>query len=211
MKMYENFMIDIETIGDDSYAGILSIGIVPFNLDGSDSNVTIEELRERSYYRKFDIVDQLKNLKVSKKTDTINWWKEQDEDVKKRSILPSEEDVKIGDEWFKMKEWIYSQCNKYEVMFWQRGCFEQHILQGMNDLLGNTVYDRIDNGFFSRWMEVRTALRLLHGNDYCKNFNKKGTLIVDYPDWENKCKQFKKHDPVSDAMIDVIYLLYARS
>ena len=199
-------------MSNDSFSTILSIGIVPFDFD---ENPTIEELRERSLFYKFDSKDQIINYGTTTDKEVIEWWKKQSPENLKNSFYPNPEvDVKIKDVWHDMVKWVDDRTEIFKSrMFWQRGCFEQHILQGVNKLIGNTTEERIDHGYFAQWSDVRTALRLMYGSDYDSIRSKYyGKIIVDYPGWyDGVGDQFEKHNPIDDCIIDICLLLYGRA
>lgn len=72
--MTERVMIDIETLGTDPGAAVLSIGAVTFGAGG------IEE----EFYREID-VESCQNHGLELDANTLKWWMKQDEEV--QSVL----------------------------------------------------------------------------------------------------------------------------
>jgi hypothetical protein len=71
-KKWKHLMLDLETLGKTSDAVILSIGAVPFNMDGEMGDI----------FEVYPTVqDQFKKRKVE--WDTIKWWMEQNEQARK--------------------------------------------------------------------------------------------------------------------------------
>lgn len=75
-------MLDIETLGTDPGAVILSIAAVEFELETGKTG--------REYFWKIDLRDSMKNGFVIN-PDTLLWWMEQDPEVFKQNITPDKE------------------------------------------------------------------------------------------------------------------------
>lgn len=73
-------MTDIETVGTKSNTGILSISSIIFDYDNPDQEYLAE------YTVHLDIKDQMKRLKRSFDTSTMDWWKKQDPKVYKEQF-----------------------------------------------------------------------------------------------------------------------------
>lgn len=85
-KVYHDVMLDIETLGTDTNAVVLSIGAVKFRLDTRDNQDTLDD-ESRSFYAVLDIEDQTRRGRKSD-PNTIEWWQTQSR--KARSVFNEE-------------------------------------------------------------------------------------------------------------------------
>jgi exodeoxyribonuclease VIII len=79
-KLYTDVMVDLETMGTDSTACIISIGAVRFRMGLREDQDTIRD-ESRSFYARLDTDEQrVKGRTVS--PDTMAWWSEQSEEAR---------------------------------------------------------------------------------------------------------------------------------
>lgn len=186
------WMFDVETLGKDSNTVLLSLACIHFD---SKSQPSPDQLRKDTFFVKFNVKDQVKRHKRTMTSSTMDWWNKQCLNVKKKSFIPSSNDVTLEDGLKAFKEWSVSYNDDSWV--WARGNLDQLILDSVEEQLG------LDPVFhFSRWRDVRTAVDFMYGttNGYCK---------VDYPGFDSFLN-ITKHDPVDDCLLDIMMLLYGK-
>lgn len=90
-KVYHDVMLDIETLGTDTDAVVLSIGAIKFRLDTKDNQYTLDD-ESRSFYAVLDLEDQERK---GRKRDpgTERWWKTQSSKAR-RVFKEDQEEVK---------------------------------------------------------------------------------------------------------------------
>lgn len=186
------FMFDVETLGKESTSVILSMACIHFD---PDSKPTPQELRDNTFFCKFDAEDQMKRLKRTVGKSTMEWWAKQCEHVKVKSFKPNPAiDERFEDGYERMRRWAASK-NEPDSYVWARGNLDQLVLDSMEEQL------EIEPIFpFKRWRDVRTAVDFLTGttNGYCK---------VNYPGFDPYL-HITKHNPIDDCVLDVMQLIY---
>ncbi|WP_194442379.1 3'-5' exonuclease [Pseudoalteromonas simplex] len=110
-------MLDLETIGQQSNAVIVSIGAVFFNpLTG---NIGAE------FYQVIDIEDAMKYGKVD--GSTLKWWMKQNDDA--RSIFNTNDTMPLKDALLEFNEWMYQIEGFINRVVWGNGAtFDNTIL-----------------------------------------------------------------------------------
>ena len=90
-RTYPDVMVDLETMGTETDAQVLSIGAVRYRLDTVDDIRTIMD-PDRCFYARLDLEDQeSKGRTVS--ADTLEWWADQSDEA--RSVFAEDpEDVR---------------------------------------------------------------------------------------------------------------------
>lgn len=82
-----HLMVDIETMGSDSYSAIVSIGAVEFNLDTGETG--------DEFHKHICLQSCLDNgLHVTK--STLYWWLQQNEEARMRIIKSKQDDLEIA-------------------------------------------------------------------------------------------------------------------
>jgi hypothetical protein len=186
------FIFDVETLGKKSDAVILSMACIHFD---PSKKPTPEELRKTAFFVKLDANDQIKRLRRSITKSSVDWWAKQCENVRKKSFLPSDFDVKIEDGHEMMRIWSKSFPESKSSWVWARGNLDQLVLDDLEEQLS------LDPVFaYNRWRDVRTAVDFLtnSSNGYCS---------IDYPGF-NPDIHITKHDPVDDCIYDAMMLNY---
>lgn len=119
----EHVMLDLETMGNDSDAVIISIGAVFFNgLDiGKRFSVNI------------DLQSSL-NLGLSVTADTIKWWMKQHKDVQDSQIHAS--GVPIVDALEQFQAFLNTQDIKYVKVWGNGAAFDNVILRNAYESIG---------------------------------------------------------------------------
>jgi len=184
---------DVETLGLESNAVVLSVGAIAFDLSDKerDADLTVNEKYQKyltnSCFVKFNTDNQVTvGRKVEK--DALEWWKKQAEIPIKRSLRRTDTDLPVRTGL----EQLTQYCNGHKT-FWQRGSLDQMIIDNLcrqfNIPLLCNYWD---------WMDFRTALALT------KETAARGYCVI--PEFDEY--QVIKHDPVHDAAFDIIMLLY---
>jgi hypothetical protein len=186
------FMFDVETLGKESNSVILSMACIHFDPDNKPSP---QQLRDNTFFCKFDASDQIKRLHRTVGRTTMDWWAKQCENVKVKSFKPNVAiDERFEEGYERMRRWANSK-NEPNSYVWARGNLDQLVLDSMEEQL------TIEPIFpFKRWRDVRTAVDFLTGttNGYCK---------VDYPGFDPYL-HITKHNPIDDCVLDVMQLIY---
>ena len=187
------FMFDIETLATRSDAVILSLAVIHFNPDEKPSP---ERLRGDCFFIKFDVEDQIRRLGRRVDPSTVDWWKKQCENVKRKSVYPTPIDARFEDGHRELDQWVRWK-NDSDAWVWARGNMDQVVFQDIENQVG------VDEIFpHYRWRDVRTAVDFLYGTD-------SGYVVVDYPGF-SKDLHITKHNPIDDCVLDVMMLIYGR-
>jgi hypothetical protein len=189
------FIFDVETLGVESDAVILSMALIHFD---PDSNPSFDDLMKNAFFVKIDAQDQIVRLRRSIEKSTMEWWSKQCLNVKIASLKPSEEhDVKAEDAIEKMRLYVKQFPDYANQTVWARGSLDQVVLDSLVKKVGA---EPIFN--FNKWRDVRTAVDFLTGssNGYCE---------VDYEGF-NPSLHVTKHNPIDDCAYDVMMLLYGK-
>lgn len=183
-----NYMFDIETLGIDSTCVILSAAIIHFM---QDEELNMDILRERALFVKFNIREQVKELNRSTTKSTIEWWKEQSEHAREKSLLPKATDVRAVEGIEPLRAYINKhQPDPKKITVWARGSLDQMAIDSLARAAG---LEHIAPYYV--WRDVRTAVDVVYGttNGYCK------VPSVPYG-------SVLKHDPVDDCALDIMML-----
>lgn len=146
--------IDLETLGKFDDAVVTRIAITPFYFD--DSDVTFEQLCDRSL---FISLDQDEQLELGRKTDeaTIKWWEEKDEELKKLSYYKTDNDVSLAVAFDQinsyLKKWRYDFMGSH---LWARNVFfENAKIQSLSELVyGDGHGSKVLNCW--NWLDTKT-------------------------------------------------------
>ena len=186
------FVYDVETLGKESSAVILSMACVYFDPIKKPSP---DEMRETAFFAKFNAKDQMERLGRTMTRSSLDWWAKQCDNVKAISFKPSDNDVLIEDGIEAMRVWSKTFPLHDKCWVFARGNLDQLVLDSIEEKLGiEPVF------FFNRWRDVRTAIDLLKGttSGYCK---------VDYPGFDPYL-HITKHNPIDDCIYDAMMLQY---
>ena len=186
------FVYDVETLGKESSAVILSMACVYFDPIKKPSP---DEMRETAFFAKFNAKDQMERLGRTMTRSSLDWWAKQCDNVKAISFKPSDNDVLIEDGIEAMRAWSKTFPLNDKCWVFARGNLDQLVLDSIEEKLGiEPVF------FFNRWRDVRTAIDLLKGttSGYCK---------VDYPGFDPYL-HITKHNPIDDCIYDAMMLQY---
>lgn len=186
------FLFDVETLGVDSNAVILSAALIHFDLNEKPD---YQKLLDDACFVKFDAIEQIKmGRKVD--PDTLNWWKKQHEYIRGVSLEPSTKDMSAADGIAHMMNYMAMIPEARKQTMWARGSLDQIVIDHLTGKLDlQTITD------YNKWRDVRTAVDILYGtsNGYCE---------VDHPTFNRAA--VIKHHPVHDCAYDAMMLMYGK-
>jgi hypothetical protein len=118
-KIFTNVMVDLETMGKDSYSAIVSIGAVGFDISNGETGP--------EFYCNVNLQSSLDyGLKVN--GSTIMWWLDQSSEAKKSLTNPVPWNLKDALTFF--STWLQNNFNTNEVLLWGNSArFDLGILQ----------------------------------------------------------------------------------
>ena len=186
------FMFDVETLDTESTTVILSAALCYFDAAKKPS---FEQLVEDSVFVKFDVQEQIRMGRSSSK-DTMDWWKEQVPHARKKSLIPSDEDIsaRLGIEI--LHRYIEQHDPEQQCTFWARGSLDQMCIDSLTRSIGMEVIAP-----YWAWRDVRTAVDCLCGTT-------RGYADVDFEGFNRY--NVIKHDPVHDCALDAMMLMYGK-
>jgi hypothetical protein len=186
------FIFDVETLGVESNAVVLSAALIHFN---PEKRPTYQDLLDNACFVKFNAKEQMDaGCTVSK--STLEWWKTQHEYVRKVSLDPSCDDTTVKNGMQKFYAYMNQFSNPEKQTMWARGSLDQLAIDslavrfGLQQITGYNV-----------WRDVRTAVDILYGTD-------NGYVEVDHPLF--KRHEVIKHHPVHDCALDAMQLMYGK-
>lgn len=191
------FALDIETLGIESTAVILSIGIV-YVPDMSPRSY--QEVIDNAIFVKLDPKDQIENYGRTVDKGTIEWWKKQGDVQRKRSFLPSKNDVSVLEAIDLCQRWVKSQPEQ-ESMVWTRGSLDGTCMDSLFIRAGHKALFP-----YNQYRDVRTAIDIIYSET-----SKNGYVDVDpdkCPGWDRDL--VLKHSPEHDAAYDLCMLLFGK-
>ena len=192
------FMFDIETLGVESTAVVLSAAIICFDPE-KDSDISFRELVERGLLVKFDAKDQVKRLDRTMTKSTLDWWGKQGDYQQKLSFVPdAKRDIVAEDGLQAIRKYInqyHRGADPQTMTIWARGSLDQMAIDSLALKAGVEPIAP-----FNRWRDVRTAVDLMTDskNGYCTVRDLIREEVV-------------KHDPVHDCALDILMLLRGES
>jgi 3' exoribonuclease, RNase T-like len=187
-----NYCLDVETLGTESTAVILSIAYIPFSFD---EKPVYDELIERAKFYKLKVSDQISNYKRTTDKGTIEWWAKQSQLAREKSFDKSKYDLDAKTALDLIREDLNIKSNLFDnkdIVFWTRGSLDQCTLDSLSK---QTHGDMLIP--FNAYRDIRTAIDLLYDSSvggYCSvpGFNRDIVL---------------KHDPAADCAYDIMQLL----
>ena len=192
------FFLDIETLGVESTAAILSIAII--HVPDAEPRPAVELMSDYIFV-KFDVKDQISRFKRTVDMGTISWWKKQSDLARNKSYernpeldLSSEEALDRIDAWAK-KHKDYSTD-----LVWIRGTLDQMAVDSLYSALKRNPPFNYDV-----YRDMRTAVDLLYPNSNGGYVEVDSSVCIGYDQL-----QWVKHDPVHDVTIDAAMLLYGK-
>jgi hypothetical protein len=186
------FVFDVETLGVESNAVILSAALVHFDPEQKPS---YQDMLDDACFVKFNAKEQIDIGRTVSKS-TLGWWKEQHEYVKKVSLDPSRDDMMAENAIKVLYDYMAKFPNASKQTMWARGSLDQLVIDslcvklGMQEITG-----------YNMWRDVRTAVDIMYGTS-------NGYVEVDHPTF--KRHDVIKHHPVHDCALDAMQLMYGK-
>jgi hypothetical protein len=187
------FMFDVETLGVESNAVILSAALIHFDVD---KRPTYQDLLDNACFVKLKAKDQIERLGRTVDLDTLEWWKNQHEYVRGVSLDPSSTDVSAEDAITILHNYMNKVPNANKQTMWARGSLDQMVIDSLAVKLD---MQKITD--YNMWRDVRTAVDILYGTS-------NGYVEVVHPLFERA--SVIKHHPVHDCALDAMQLMYGK-
>jgi len=181
------YMFDVETLGVESTAVILSAAILYFE-EGDD----YDTLLKKALFVKLDSKYQIEHLKRTVDPETLKWWSNIHPSIRELSFVPHPSDMHPAEGIDKIKQYV-KQYGPNVV--WARGSLDQMVIDSLCTKLDT---DKIVP--YNNWRDVRTGVEIL-----CSTA-KNGYCDVNHPTFGRH--NVIKHHPVHDCALDAMMLLY---
>lgn len=188
-------VFDIETLGAESNAVVLSAAILCVDLDKKH---TWESLYGDTLFVKFSVAEQVKQYKRIMEKDTMTWWSKQCDMAKKISFVPKHDDLPAKQGIAILRKYITDNCNPKETLIWTRGSLDQMGIDSLCKACGEELLMS-----YSNYRDVRTYVDIVATNPvrgYC------GIDKEKYPEYDRN--KVIKHNPIDDVCLDALMLLY---
>ena len=180
---------DVETLGTESTAAILSVALIHFK---EDETPEYDDLLARALFVKFDVAIQVEQYGRVVKRDTLEWWRKQSPAAMRKSLTPNIDlDMHPRDAFAKVTAYMKSHGDEDSIV-WARGSLDEMVTHSLTSAMKLPPI-----AHFHRWRDIRTAIDLLKttsNGGYCAvpGFDKNRVI---------------KHDPIHDCAYDVMMLL----
>lgn len=187
------FLFDIESLGVESNAVVLSASIIHFN---PEEKPDYEKLLADACFVKLNAKDQVERLKRTVDKGTLDWWSEQHEYVRSVSFDPKPDDLLAEDALEVLRDYMakYPDANKQTM--WARGSLDQ---MAIDSLAKKLDVDPITG--YNMWRDVRTAVDIMYGTV-------NGYVDIDHPTFQRH--NVIKHHPTHDCALDAMQLMYGK-
>ena len=187
------FIFDIETLGVESTAVVLSAALIHFD---PETQPTYQDLLDNAVFVKLKAKDQIERLKRTVDLGTIEWWKNQHEYTRTVSFDPAKDDITGEDAITILHNYMNKFPNSQNQTMWARGSLDQMAI----DSLAKKV-DMQPITYYAQWRDVRTAVDILYGSI-------NGYVEVEHENFARH--QVIKHHPVHDCALDAMMLMYGK-
>jgi hypothetical protein len=188
------FVFDIESLGVESTAVVLSAALIHFD---PEKRPTYQDLLDDALFVKFNAKDQIERLKRTVDIGTIEWWKNQHDYVRSVSFTPSKGDLTAEEGLTLLHNYMNKYPDSHKQTMWARGSLDQLAIDslavkvGMQQITG-----------YAQWRDVRTAVDILYGTI-------NGYVEVEHETFRRH--EVIKHHPVHDCALDAMMLMYGKS
>lgn len=185
------YMFDVETLGVESTAVILSASIIRFD---PTVKKTYDEYIEDALFVKFNVKEQVEQYNRTIDKGTIEWWSKIHQSIRKVSFFPSEGDLPAVEAIRQLREYIGPLK---DPTFWARGSLDQMSIDSLCKAVGEDLLAP-----YNCWRDVRTALDCMCDttrNGYCD-------LNIPFDVGSNVIK----HHPTHDCAYDIMQLIYGK-
>ena len=110
---------DTETLGLYENAVVTTLACCAFTFEDSAS---YDEIVESGFFVKFKVDEQIQVYHRETTASTLQFWKEQSDEAKKRSIIPSANDVALRDGLLQLTDYIQNSGYNWKKSYlWSRG------------------------------------------------------------------------------------------
>lgn len=197
MQSFKNkkcIIVDLETLGVRSSSIILDMAaiIIDFNKPLESYSDIIKELREQSFYCKFNTLEQYKLGRTTDK-DTLDWWERQNDEAKK-ILKYKETDINIKNLPYLLEEYAKKHnCNLRDMFWLSRGYAD---INWLDDLCWNTLKIQPFNKFWNS-RDVRSIIHAYADIERGKFEIKNG--IID-------TSSLIPHNSIDDVIYDILRL-----
>lgn len=187
------FVFDVETLGVESNAVVLSAALVHFD---PEQKPDYQTMLDGACFVKFKAKDQIERLKRTVDIGTLEWWKNQHDYVRQVSFDPSGDDLTAEDGITVLHNYMNKFPNANKQTMWARGSLDQLVIDslavkvGMQQITG-----------YNMWRDVRTAVDIMYGTT-------NGYVEVEHPTFRRH--EVIKHHPVHDCALDAMQLMYGK-
>jgi len=180
---------DYETLSNvPAEAPVVAMSIFRFDSDRFTTNpYTLEEIVNEASFYKFDAAEQIKELGRVMNQETLNWWMEQDKEVRAAMIDPKPTDISIR----KLPEIFAGHYQKDDLVFTRGNTFDPIITDFMLKAMGA-------NPNIHHFAAIRDTRSYIEGMSYGSDLKNSFTP----PELEGK--SINKHDPRVDIALDVL-------
>jgi hypothetical protein len=187
------FIFDVESLGVESNAVVLSAALIHFD---PEKRPTYQDLLDDACFIKFKAKEQVQKYGRTVSQSTLEWWQNQHEYVKQVSLDPSSTDVTAEEGLTILHNYMNKFPNARKQTMWARGSLDQLVIDSLAVKIGaQEITD------YAQWRDVRTAVDIMYGsiNGYCE---------VDHPLFLRH--NVIKHHPVHDCALDAMMLMYGK-
>ena len=192
------FFLDIETLGVESTAAILSIAII--YVPDAEPRPAVELMSDYIFV-KFDVKDQISRFKRTVDMGTIEWWKKQSKIARDKSYERNPElDLSSEDALDRIDAWVKKHKDYSNELVWIRGTLDQMAVDSLYAAL-----KRKPPFNYNVYRDMRTAVDLLYPNSKGGYVEVDSSVCVEFDQY-----QLVPHDPLHDVTRDAAMLLYGK-
>ena len=187
------FIFDIETLGVESNAVVLSAALIHFE---PSEKPTYQNLLDNACFVKFKAKDQIERLKRTIDLGTLEWWQNQHSYPRSVSLEVSSDDLTPEEGITRLHNYMNQFKNPAHQTMWARGSLDQMAIDSLAKKLDmHSITD------YNMWRDVRTAVDILYGTS-------NGYTDVVHPEFRRH--EVIKHHPVHDCALDAMQLMYGK-
>lgn len=187
------FLFDVETLGVESNAVVLSAALIHFD---PEKRPTYQDLLDNALFVKLNAKDQVKRLGRTVDLGTLEWWQNQHEYVRSVSLDAKDSDLLAEDAIAQLHNYMNKIPGAQKQTMWARGSLDQMSIDSLAKKL-----DMQPITSYNMWRDVRTAVDILYGTT-------NGYIEVEHPLF-NRASVIKHH-PVHDCALDAMQLMYGK-
>ena len=192
------FFLDIETLGVESTAAILSIAII--YVPDAEPRPAVELMSDYIFV-KFDVKDQISRFKRTVDMGTISWWKKQSDLARNKSYERNPElDLSSEEALDRIDAWVKKHKDYSNELVWIRGTLDQMAVDSLYAAL-----KRKPPFNYNVYRDMRTAVDLLYPDSKGGYHEVDSSLCVGFD-----ALQWIPHDPLHDVARDAAMLLYGK-